>query len=292
MLIVRLVTLGLLVGSVFILNGFQLGSLVIKPFAPAAYRAFNAHCAGAWWSFLVYCLENIFYIRLIYDVEEVGGRNLDPPVKLATKAPSVLLVCNHQSLLDALVILIFAKRHRALASLKWFVKDSLRYIPLLGWGLWFLDCVFLKRNWNVDAESIRESFEKFRRQETPIWLVSFVEGTRRSEKSVSKSRDYAIRHGLEPFRNLLMPKYKGFTATLEGMAGRLDFVYDLTLRYAPPQPTFWALLNGKIGPIRVLFRKFEVASIPVEPLQTRAWLLARFREKDEWLCSGCFRRGL
>lgn len=46
-----------------------------------------------------------------------------------------------------------------LGDMKWMVKDIIKYVPGVGWGMLFLDCIFVKRDWTTDKESIRKTFD-------------------------------------------------------------------------------------------------------------------------------------
>ena len=67
---------------------------------------------------------------------------------------NVILVSNHQEMVDIPVLFSFAYAKRRLGDMKFFAKDIIKYVPGFGWGLLFLDCLFVKRNWTSDKEKI------------------------------------------------------------------------------------------------------------------------------------------
>ena len=78
--------------------------------------------------------------------------------------------------------------------MKWFVKDILKWIPGPGWGMVMIDCIFLKRNWARDKQDVLDLFSKFKRDDIPVFLVSFLEGTRATPEKLAQSQQYADMH--------------------------------------------------------------------------------------------------
>lgn len=272
MLIIRLVFLVVLLTLLLCINIFQLLSLLIRPFSQISFDRFNAKCAAFWWYLLVNSLEGVCGVKV-----EVSG---DEPVH---EAHSAFIISNHQSLLDPLVILIIARKLKALSYLKWFVKDSLRYVPLIGWGLLFLNCVFLKRNWLQDKNNIYASFRKLKISQDPIWLVSFVEGTRSTAGKIKQSREFSKSQSVEPFQKVLHPKHKGFLVIIECFGNRMDVIYDLTIAYSHPRPTISALLKGEISTVKVRVQKTPFSALPKLEIEQKSWLINQFRLKDKIL---------
>ena len=93
---------------------------------------------------------------------------------------NTLVVANHQSMADILVLMPLARRQARLGDMKWFAKDIIKYFPGVGWGMLFLDCLFLKRDWMADRSRIDQTFSKIRDHGVPFWVISFSEGTRRT----------------------------------------------------------------------------------------------------------------
>ena len=60
---------------------------------------------------------------------------------------------------DITFLMDFAYRKGRLGDMKWMVKDIIKYVPGVGWGMLFLDCIFVKRDWTTDKESIRKTFD-------------------------------------------------------------------------------------------------------------------------------------
>ena len=178
------------------INVAQTASLLILPFSRRAFRSFNRLCALVWWSSCVLTAQRMNGARLKVTGDEIP--NLE----------NAIVFANHQDMTDIFVIMMFAITKGRLGDLKWLVKDILKYIPGVGWGMLFLDCIFVKRNWEADKGKIESQFGKFRRDQIPVWLISFVEGTRITEPKLVRSQTYAREKGLPVLKNVLLPEPK------------------------------------------------------------------------------------
>jgi len=147
----------------------------------------------------------------------------------------------------------------------------------------FLDCVFVERKWTTDRASIERTFGRIVGERVPIWLVSFVEGTRVTERKIERSRQYAREHDLPELRHLLVPRTKGFVATVEGLRVHLDAVYDVTIGYVGGVPTLWQYTKGFAHEAHLHVRRFPIASLPEPAEELAEWLVVRFAEKDALL---------
>jgi hypothetical protein len=113
--------------------------------------------------------------------------------------------------------------------------------------MWFLDCPFLDRDWSRDRRSIERTFSSLVDERIPVWLVSFPEGTRQTGENREESRRYARDQGIEPFEHVLLPRTKGFCATVQGLRGHVQAVYDLTLGFERGVPTLWQFMRATRG---------------------------------------------
>jgi 1-acyl-sn-glycerol-3-phosphate acyltransferase len=264
-----------------IVNLFQFGSLLTFPLSQNNFRRFNSFCGSFWWSSLAWSLEHVCKLQVeIVEVKNGKSSSLSISKKQIPNL-SMLILSNHQSLLDPLIVLIVAKRLGGLSRLKWFVKESLFYVPFLGWSLWLLDSIFLKRNWNQDENSIASHFKEILTSKDPVWLVSYPEGTRRSKKNILLSQMYAKLTNREPYRNVLIPRYKGFITNISGLGSRLDSILDFTIVYSSSGHSLMRLIWGDVGKVKVYFENIPEATLPQDPGHLKEWLFSRFRMKDE-----------
>ena len=171
-----------------------------------------------------------------------------------------LVSANHQSWVD--IVILLRVLHRRIPFPKFFIKQELIWLPLLGGAWWALDFPFMKRHSAAylaahpeargqDWETTRQMCARCR--DTPTTLLNFLEGTRfRPEKHARQQ---------SPYRYLLRPKAGGLAFALDALADRLQTLLDVTIVYPDGYSTFLDLFAGRIR--RVIVRVRPLA-IPAE----------------------------
>ena len=168
-----------------------------------------------------------------------------------------LVVCNHQSWVDILVLQHLLNRRIPL--LKFFLKQELIWVPIMGLAWWALEFPFMRRRSEAylqqhpnergkDAATTRAACEKYAL--IPTSVMNFLEGTRCTP---AKQR----RQG-SPYRHLLKPKAGGLTLALQAMGEKFGAVLDITIVYPDGRPTFWQFLQGRVSRVLVSARTLEV----------------------------------
>jgi len=199
-----------------------------------------------------------------------------------------LVNCNHQSWVD-----IFVLQHllnRRIPMLKFFLKQQLIYVPVIGLAWWALDFPFMKRHGKAqlrkrpelreqDTEATRRACEKFAL--VPTSVMNFAEGTRFTPE---KHRAQA-----SPYKYLLKPKAGALALALNAMGERFRSLVDVTIVYPAGRPTFWDFLCGKTPRITVRARQLPIptefcagdyAGNPAFRSQFQRWLDKLWEEKD------------
>ncbi|MBI5528465.1 MAG: acyltransferase [Deltaproteobacteria bacterium] len=271
-------SLAFLFSTLLMFNAAQTLSLLLRPFSRRAFRAFNRWGANTWWGWCDILAEKAYGIRV-----ELTGDELP-------EAENAVVIVNHQQMTDITVIFRVARRKRRLGDLKWFVKDIIKYFPGVGWGMLFLDCIFIKRDWLRDEGKIRRTFSRILDHKVPAWIMSFVEGTRLKPSKLAQSQKYAAGHGLPVLRHLMTPRTKGFAATVQALRGHATAVYDFTIGYVGGVPTLLQWAKGYARLVHVHARRFPIDDLPANGDELAAWLHARFEEKDH-LLDGYYRDG-
>jgi 1-acyl-sn-glycerol-3-phosphate acyltransferase len=168
-----------------------------------------------------------------------------------------LVNCNHQSWVDILVLQHLFNRRIPL--LKFFLKQQLVWVPVMGLAWWALDFPFMRRHGEEylkkhpamrakDQEATRRACEKFAL--IPTSVMNFLEGTRFTPAK--------HQHQRSPYRHLLKPKAGGIALALNAMGDKFRAILDVTIVYPDGAPTFWHFLCGKVKRIVV-----RVQTVPV-----------------------------
>jgi len=269
--------------SLLLINAAQMGSLLLLPVSRSAFRRFNRLAADTWWGWSVSLAKHLYDTHVVLSGDELPARE------------NAIVLANHQQMTDITFLMFLARAKGRLGDMKWLVKDVIKFVPGVGWGMLFLDCVFVKRNWAADRASIEATFARLNRDRVPVWLLSFPEGTRITPDKHASSCAFARERGIEPFHELLVPRTKGFCACVRGLRGHVDAVYDVTIGYPHGVPGLWQYTKGFATEAHLHVRRYAIAELPEADDALAAWLMARFREKDVLLRrfrqEGCFAPG-
>ncbi|MFN7887660.1 MAG: acyltransferase [Betaproteobacteria bacterium] len=196
-----------------------------------------------------------------------------------------LVSSNHRSWVDILALQkVFNGR---IPMLKFFLKQELIWVPVIGLAWWALDFPFLKRgkggaSAQVDLETTRRACERFKL--IPTSVISFAEGTRFTP----------AKHNTQgsPYAHLLKPKSGGLAVALAAMGPQFEALLDITLYYPGRTPTFWDLLCGRVPAVVVRVQKRPIPAELTDPAtqsesgfrgQVQRWIDGIWVEKDELL---------
>jgi 1-acyl-sn-glycerol-3-phosphate acyltransferase len=168
------------------------------------------------------------------------------------------LVCsNHQSWNDILVL--FKSFDRRAPFFKFFLKQQLIWVPVLGLAWWSLDYPFMKRYSAAtlrkhpelrgrDLETTRAACERY--QNVPVTILNFLEGTR---FTLAKHDQQA-----SPYRYLLKPKAGGMALALSALGERINSLLDVTIVYPEGARGFWDFMAGRVRRVVVEVRTLTV----------------------------------
>ncbi len=199
-----------------------------------------------------------------------------------------LVNCNHQSWADILVLQHLLTGHIPL--LKFFLKQQLVWVPIMGLAWWALDFPFMRRHREEvlkahpelrgkDQEATRRACEKF--SLIPTSVMNFCEGTRFT----------VAKHQLQqsPYRHLLKPKAGGIALALNVMGDKFRAILDVTIVYPDGAPDFWDFLCGRMQRVRVRVQTLPVprelvtgdyANDPVVREAFQQWMQQIWQDKD------------
>ena len=199
-----------------------------------------------------------------------------------------LVISNHQSWTD-IICLLYLLGPR-ISPFKFFIKQQLLWVPVIGWACWGLDCAFMQRyskrflekNPHLrgrDFVATREACEKFNQR--PVTIFNFVEGTRFSAEKQQQQDT--------PYQHLLKPKAGGLALVLYAMGHKLQHIVDITLVYPQGKPSFWQLLSGRCNHIHAHIQVLPVTHELQGDYFTDddfnvafcQWLNQRWQQKDQ-----------
>ena len=184
--------------------------------------------------------------------------DLDVRIDAELSRQGQYLVCaNHQTWND-IYVLMTAFGRRA-PFFKFFLKQELIWVPILGLAWWGLDFPFMKRYTpeqvaknpalrGKDLETTRNACERYRNQ--PALILNFLEGTRFTQAKHDRQQS--------PYRHLLKPKSGGFAFTLSALGEKLNSLLDVTIVYPGGARGFWEFLGGGVRKVVVEVRQLKI----------------------------------
>lgn len=264
----------LMVCSTLVLVPLLLCVAILKLLIPLAStrRWFTIVCieiANLWVGFNNLLLQVVNNIS--WDIE--GDEGLNPN-------DWYFVTCNHQSWADILVAqkVLFRK----IPMLKFFLKQQLIWVPVIGLAWWALDFPFMKRYSAAeiaknpalkgkDLETTQKACEKFKY--TPVTVFNFMEGTRLTPDKHAKQES--------PYPYLLKPKAGGAAFVLGAMGEQLHTMLNITIHYPSDDRSFWHFLSGRITKVVV---RIERQTIPPQFLSRDYLSDQQFRsEFQQWV---------
>ncbi|GIU28039.1 acyltransferase [Shewanella hafniensis] len=168
-----------------------------------------------------------------------------------------MVIANHQSWVDILILQrIF---NRKIPFLKFFLKQELIFVPILGLAWWALDFPFMRRYSTAqlrknpklkgkDIEITRKACAKFKAK--PVSVMNFVEGTRFSKAKHQKQSSQ--------FQHLLKPKAGGMAFALSAMGEQIHKLVDVSIYYPDTVPSYWDYLTGKLPSVKVHIKVSDI----------------------------------
>ncbi|KAK1412906.1 hypothetical protein QVD17_34502 [Tagetes erecta] len=264
--------------SGLIINFIQASFFVIVwPFSKNGYRRINRIVAELLWIELVWLADWWAGIKVqVYadsETLEMMGKE------------HALFIANHRSDIDWLLGWVFAQRAACLGSALAVMKKSSKFLPVIGWSMWFSECLFLERNWAKDESTLKLGLQRLKDYPQTLWLALFVEGTRFTQAKLLAAQEYASSNGLPVPRNVLIPRTKGFVTAVSQMRSFVPAIYDMTLaipRSSTP-PTMLRLFKGQPSVVHVKVKRHSMKDLPETDEAVAQWCRDIFVAKDDLL---------
>jgi 1-acyl-sn-glycerol-3-phosphate acyltransferase len=195
------------------------------------------------------------------------------------KTDSYLIFCNHQTWIDIIILeKIFIHK---IPFLKFFIKQELIWVPVLGFSWWALDFPFMKRyskefiakNPHLkgeDLEATRRACEKFKSM--PVSVMNFAEGTRFTRQKHKKQQS--------PYKHLLCPKAGGAALALDALGNQLQTILNITIYYPQGVKSIWQFFGGSVNEVVIRIEKLPIT----EEIRGDYFMDSEFRSRFKgWL---------
>ncbi|THZ33589.1 acyltransferase-domain-containing protein [Aureobasidium pullulans] len=245
-------------------------------------------------------------IRISGDASVAGQLRQFPDGRLECDFPErMVLIANHQIYTDWTYLWWVSYTAACHGHIYIILKESLKYIPMIGPGMMFYNFIFMSRKWAKDQPRLKHRLQKLSTRHTgpmtgrkdksgldPAWLLLFPEGTNLSPNTRNSSKRWSEKSGIPDMKHQLLPRSTGLHFCLEELKDGVDWLYDCTIAYeGVPRGSY----GGQLYTLRSVYfqgrapksvnmhwRRFRIADIPLHSKEeTEEWLLQRWREKDD-----------
>lgn len=219
----------------------------------------------------------------------------------------VVLMANHQIYTDWLYLwwIAYANDPAMHGHIYIILKESLKWIPLIGPGMQFFGFIFMARKWAKDQARLRYRLQKLNTSHNgpvsssphdldPMWLLIFPEGTNLSRNGRRSSANFATKSNIEDMKHQLLPRSTGLYFCLRELRNTVPYLYDCTITYeGVPEGQYGqdiftlrsVYFQGRPPKsVNMHWRRFATKDLPLENQdKMHEWLMQRWREKDELL---------
>jgi lysophosphatidic acid acyltransferase/lysophosphatidylinositol acyltransferase len=177
------------------------------------------------------------------------------------------------------------QRSGCLGGTRAIMKQSLKYLPVIGWSMYFSEYVFLARNWAKDETTLKAGYRNLQGFPRPFWLALFVEGTRFTQTKLAAAQEYAASVGMPVPRNVLIPRTKGFVSAITNLRDFVPAVYDITIAISneAPEPNMSRILKGLPSVVHLRVKRVPMEELPTTDEGIAQWCRDAFVRKDDEL---------
>ncbi|KAL2074990.1 hypothetical protein VTL71DRAFT_8770 [Oculimacula yallundae] len=218
----------------------------------------------------------------------------------------IVMIANHQLYSDWLYLwwIAYTNRPHMHGHIYIILKESLKHVPVVGWGMRFYGFIFMSRKMSTDQPRLAHRLQQLKEVHAgpmsgtsgldPMWLLLFPEGTNASDNGRLKSAAWAEKQGIKDMEHMLLPRSTGSFFCLNELKGSVDYVYDCTLAYeGVPRGEFGQdlftlrsmYLQGRAPPsVNMYWRRFAIVDMPLDNAEAfDLWLRERWYEKDSFI---------
>ncbi|KAH0173512.1 acyltransferase-domain-containing protein, partial [Aureobasidium melanogenum] len=213
----------------------------------------------------------------------------------------LVMMANHQLYTDWLYLWWIAYTNKMHGRIYIILKESLKNVPIFGWGAQFYNFIFLSRKWETDKSRFQRHLSQLSDPKDPMWLLIFPEGTNLSETTRAKSKAWAEKQGISDMKHQLLPRKTGLQFCLQRLKESTNWLYDCTIAYeGVPEGQFGqdiftlrsSFFEGRPPKsVNMYWRRFKISDIPIDNDEAfERWLKNRWTEKD-YLLEHFYRHG-
>ncbi|PRQ51882.1 putative 1-acylglycerol-3-phosphate O-acyltransferase [Rosa chinensis] len=159
-----------------------------------------------------------------------------------------LVISNARNGADPLLELVLAQWSGCLGSLLAVIKTSARYIPVIGWSMWFSGYVFSGRSCDQDARKLKSDLKDFPQ---PFWLSVVLERTGFTQGELLAAQRLPV-----PSK-VLSPDTKDLVYAVRRAYSVVSAIYVITVAIpeTSPPPTLESVIKGGPSVVHVYIKQ-------------------------------------
>ncbi len=276
--------------AALITNAVQLIGLCVGYSIPIVGKYINDVALGLYGWFVVAYFETMSGIV-------IHASGIEKLQHIALQRRSAVIVCNHVSYADWVILFMIASRLDVVSALRVATKDIVKYVPGIGWATILGGYPIMTRSWKHDEATLQRtctSYASSHRMGMPVWVCIYPEGTfvdNAEDSVIFNSRTFCTTAGLPEYTHTLCPRTKGtefIVHTLRSHIPNVDVV-DITLRYEQHYDTARNLTDTlrTVPSISNFFTSRLITDVSVEinlvDTTCDGWLYRLFSEKNKQL---------
>uniref|UniRef100_A0A0N4ZRD9 PlsC domain-containing protein n=1 Tax=Parastrongyloides trichosuri TaxID=131310 RepID=A0A0N4ZRD9_PARTI len=216
---ILLLFISTLYGSIFVLFPF----VIFIKIAPNLWRFVADRAVAFWLTFPAALCEILFGIEFFISGDEISS------------SEPAIMIMNHHTRLDWMFLwnALYKINPWLLVTEKISLKKPLKDIFGMGWAMQCAGYLFLERDFKNDQKNMESAIKYYSKSGNNYQILLFPEGTDKGVSATKKSHDFAIKHGLPQYDNVLHPRTAGFEYLIELMRryNYINCVYDITVGY-------------------------------------------------------------
>lgn len=223
------------------------------------------------------------------DLKGIVTRSWDGSVLHLNLPTKFVLISNHQVYADwwyAWCLTYFIGPNGVHRNVYITLKNSLKWIPIVGWAMQLYNFIFLARSWASDRVNLASQLSSLGKQaeekDDPFCFLLYPEGTLVSKETRPISRKFADKNGFSDLTHLLLPRSTGLHYSLRSLVPHIPDLHliDMTVIYPGVPPLGYGqdyytlrsiFIHGVPPPvIHIHLRIFDVTDVPIGKFSTES----------------------
>lgn len=171
------------------------------------------------------------YVNYIYSI--IDNSNINIKINNYNKIDNNvwnLIISNHNSIFDNIILSkLFMDNNIKWLNIRGVQKKSRRNIQ--NYALNIFDMFLVNKNLKEDTDSLNKLSYKWRRENKPLQIILFPEGTIfNRQKLLKENSEFLKKNSIREYKNLLFP-HSGIFSLLISKFDEIKNIYDLTIVY-------------------------------------------------------------